>query len=247
MVSIGIKLFPDGKKFYESVKETEIGESIDFIEIMALVGEEYGFLEDWKKPVVIHHEHSGFGINHANPDKWKQNKRSTQWAVHLADKFRAEKIIVHPGHWDHKNCSIQEMVRQLTALWDKRMIFENLIYISDNFYMFCCEKQELEYLVKKFKTGICLDLAHAMLTACQLRKKPEAVLETLRTLPIRHVHVSDSFLKRPIDMHLHIGSGNLPLKKCLKYIPYSVDITLETGKDIDGYKKDKVFLRRCLE
>ncbi len=235
---IGLKIFPNGKAFYEVMEPY-----IDFIEIMAVEGAEYAWLQKRNKEVIIHHEHDGFGVNHANPDKKKKNEAATKWAIHHANKFNAKNIIVHAGHIDNKNCSIKEAIKQLTPLWDKRIIFENLIRVANNHYMFCYNKEDLELLTKTFKTGICLDLSHAIISSMEMHNNPEYFLKQLQKLPILHGHVCDGHLENPVDQHIHIGDGNFPLKKYLKYIPKKTDITIETQKNIEKAKKDIAFLR----
>lgn len=239
MRRIGIKIFPNGKAFYEKMEQY-----IDFVEIMAVEGAEYAWLKKKSMPVVIHHEHDAFGINHANPKKKKQNAAATRWAIHLANEFNAEKIILHAGHIENKTCSLQETARQLTPLWDKRIIFENLIRVANKHYMFCYSKKDLEILTKKFKTGICLDLSHAIISGMEMQSNPYYYLKELQSLPIYHGHVCDGHGELPIDQHIHIGDGNFPLKISLKYIPKYVDITLETQKDIEKAKQDIAFLRK---
>ncbi len=239
MRKIGIKIFPNGKGFLDAMQNY-----VDFVEIMAVEGAEYSFLKKWKKGVIIHHEHDGFGVNHANPEKIKKNKAATKWAIHLANKFNAEKIIVHAGHMENKECSLKEVTKQLTPLWDKRIIFENLIHIAGGHYMFCYKKEQLEYLTSMFKTGICLDISHGVISGVERHNDPEYFLKELQALPILHGHVCDGHLETPIDQHIHIGDGNFPLKEYLKYIPKKRDMTLETPKNIEKAKKDIAFLRK---
>lgn len=236
---IGIKIFPNGKAFYESIEPY-----IDFVEIMAVEGAEYTWLQEKTKPIIIHHEHDGFGVNYANPDKKKKNTAATQWAIHLANKYSAKKIIVHGGHIENKECSIKEAIKQIQQMWDNRMIFENLIAITNGQYMFCYNKKDLLLLTKTFKTGICLDLSHAIISGMEMHKDPEYFLKELKSLPILHGHVCDGHIEKPIDEHIHVGDGNFPIKQYLKYIPKNKDITLETQKNIEKAKKDIIFLRR---
>ncbi len=236
---IGIKIFPNGKAFYEVMEPY-----IDFVEIMAGEGAEYTWLQKRTKPIIIHHEHDGFGVNHANPEKKKKNLAATNWAIYLANKFNAEKIIVHAGHIESKECSLKEVIAQLEPVWDKRIIFENLITVANGHYMFCYNKKDLQLLTKTFKTGICLDLSHAIISGIEMHKNPEYFLKELQVLPILHGHVCDGHLETPIDQHIHIGDGNFPLKEYLKYIPKNRDITVETPKNIEKAKKDIAFLRK---
>ena len=238
MRSIGIKIFPNGKAFIEQMEQY-----VDFVEIMAVEGAEYGFLKNWKKQVVIHHEHDGFGVNHANPAKRKKNLAATKWAIHLANKFNAEKIIVHGGHKENKECSIKEIIKQLTPIWDERIIFENLIYISGGHYMFCYNKEQLKMLTKTFKTGICLDISHAVLSGMERQENPEYFLKELKTLPIKHGHLCNGHLEVPVDQHLHFSDGNFPIKKYMKYFPKEIAITIETQKNTEKTKQDIMFVR----
>ncbi len=239
MRNVGAKFFPNGKIFYHKIKK-----NADFLEIMATEGEEYTFLKEYANPIVIHIEHDSFGINFANPYKRQKNAKAVKWAIKLANTFNAHKIIIHTGYVENKNCTIHEIVHQLHSLWDTRMIFENLIYIENSRYMYTYNKEQLQYLTKLFKTGICLDVSHAVITAKELQKKPEQFLKDLCTISVRHIHVCDGFLEIPHDKHLHIGDGNFPLKQYLQLLPKNVDITLETGKNIQKWKKDIAFVRR---
>jgi len=239
MRKVGAKFFPNGKAFYHKIKKYA-----DFVEIMAKEGAEYPFLEEYTKPIIIHMEHDGFGINFANSSKRRKNAKAVKWAVKLANKFHAKKIIIHAGYIENKHCTVHEIVHQLQSLWDKRMIFENLIYVGNKQYMHSYDVKQLKYLTMLFKTGICLDISHAVITASELQKKPETILKELCTLPVQHIHVCDGFLEIPKDKHLHIGDGNFPLTQYLKLLPKNVDITLETGKNIQKWKKDVTFVKK---
>lgn len=239
MANVGLKVFPDSEQFFKKVKE-----HIDFIEIMAVKKAQYRWLEDWGKPVVIHHEHSRFGINHANPEKRRSNLQSTQWAQFLATKFRSQKIIVHPGYVENGKCQLAEVVHQLAPLKDKRIIVENLIYVATKYYMFAYNWHQLQYLCKKLNTGVCLDVSHGVISATELTLDPKKYLKELGTLPTKHIHVCDGEVNSPDDMHLHIGDGNFPLKQYLKQFPKKIDVTLETGNDPKKAIRDVAFIRK---
>ncbi|MDP1759954.1 MAG: hypothetical protein Q8L01_00585 [Candidatus Woesebacteria bacterium] len=65
-MKIGIKTF-DNPFFLESLKE-----KADFIEIMAIEGNNYDFLKKFSLPIVIHAQHENFGINNADKTKYKK-------------------------------------------------------------------------------------------------------------------------------------------------------------------------------
>ena len=56
-MKIGIKTFDDAL-LLESLKE-----KADFIEVMAIEGNNYDFLKKFSLPIVIHAQHEVFGIN----------------------------------------------------------------------------------------------------------------------------------------------------------------------------------------
>lgn len=236
---IGIKIFPNGKAFLKQIEQY-----VDFVEIMAVEGAEYPFLKNWKKEIVIHQEHGEFGVNHANPKKRKKNQAATKWAIHLADKYNAKKIIVHGGHIENKECSIKEIIKQLSPVWDKRIIFENLIAVANGQYMFCYNKEQLKILTKKFNTGICLDISHAVLSGMERYEDPEYILKELKTLPIMHGHMCNGHEEKPVDQHLHFCDGNFPLRKYIKYFPKEVAITIETQKNTEKAKQDIRFVKK---
>ncbi len=90
-MKIGVEIFYNAE-FADYFKD-----KADFLEVMAIEGKDYSFLEDYPLPIVIHAMHHSFGINAADKNLFEKNLASINLAISLADCFDAKKIILHPG------------------------------------------------------------------------------------------------------------------------------------------------------
>ena len=66
-----------GTKFFDSESLLKpLEKQADFIEVMAIEGKDYRFLNHIKKPIIIHAQHGGFGVNNADKTKYEKNLSS---------------------------------------------------------------------------------------------------------------------------------------------------------------------------
>jgi len=71
-MKIGAKIFGvKDKPFLDKVAD-----KVDFIETMAIQGQDYSFLKNYGKKIVLHAEHQEFGINPADASKHAENIKS---------------------------------------------------------------------------------------------------------------------------------------------------------------------------
>ncbi len=144
---------------------------VDFFEVQAVRGRDYSFLKKFagKIPIVIHSEHSGFGINAADSLLKNENRESINFAIKVANLAKAEKIIFHPGNISNENCSRENAIKFMKSIKDKRILLENLP-ISKEFDCFGSTRQEIQELKEKTGFGFCFDLNHAIESAFFIRK-----------------------------------------------------------------------------
>lgn len=103
--------------------------------------------------------------------------------------------------------TMSRVAEELAAQWDVEIYYENVNETSP------AELRELaDGLGEESRFGICLDVAHMMLTGGAL---PEEWLSRLAPY-IRHFHLNDHHLKT--DEHLALGCGNLDWKNIFEKI-----------------------------
>lgn len=241
-MQVGLKFFPESlDKILPEIDR--IRESADFLEIMAIRGTDFSRFEKLAMPVTIHAEHHGFGVNPANPDKEADTLDSLLFAIKTADTFSSDVIVVHPGHRENKKCSVQQIAKVLNSMGDKRIVMENLVpNFTEDFYF--TTPENMNYLLEKTGLPVCLDSAHASLTAQKLGRDVLEFYRKMNNLKPKYYHFSDTKLESGKDMHLHIGKGNLPLGRMKMMLPENVRVCLEIPTDLDGMLKDLEYFRK---
>ncbi|MFH0831651.1 MAG: TIM barrel protein [archaeon] len=226
-MNLGAKIFGiKDKKFLD-----EVAGSIDFIEVMAIRSQNYDFLKDYEKKIVIHAEHQLFGINPADSAKYSKNLKSIEFAMNLADSLNAKKIVCHPGAISNSSCSEEIAINFFRKIDDRRILVENLPplnYQGRAINSLCSVPEKTENFLKKTGKNLCLDISHAILSALARNKTDynEFIKPYLELNPA-HFHFSDILLEKKRD-HLHLGEGNLDIGYYRKILPKNADITLET-------------------
>ena len=222
-MKLGVKTFKEGD-FLRPFKD-----KADFFEVMAIQDENYSFLKEFSLPIVIHAQHQKFGVNNADKTKIKKNIDSTNFAINLANEYKANKIIVHPGEITDKNCSEAQAVSFFKSIKDKRILIENL---PKNPNCLCSTPEEMKMFLKETKTGFCFDINHAIETAVYLNKDYIEFIKKFIELKPAHYHLGGQNLKKKED-HINFKESDIDLKKILELIPKDVEITLEVSTDIE--------------
>ncbi len=216
---------------------------IDFVEIMAVEGKNYKKFRDIELPIVIHNEHSHWGVNFANPFASEKNMSSLRWSQELADMFDAKYIIVHPGKFENKVCAEHFMTDTLKEITDKRILIENVPHHDKRLNHFGYDYRSMKRILKLTGKKMNFDFPHAAEAAAQLGKRPGPFVKRLLSLRPAHFHMSDTRLNTLRDMHLHLEEGTLPLPEYKKLLPKNAWVTLETSNDYNKTRHDIEFLR----
>jgi len=216
----------------------------DFFEVQAIRGKDYSFLKKFagKIPIVIHAEHSVFGVNVADSSIEKENIESINFAINVANFAKAEKIILHPGIINNKNCSIENQFKFFKSIKDKRIILENLP--RDEEYNFLgSTPEEIKELKDKFGFGFCLDINHAIQSAIFYKKDFKKFILEFEKLKPEHYHICGHNLKEN-KTHIGLTESDFDLLNYLKLINKNAKVTLEVRIDKESVEEDLNLVRQ---
>lgn len=231
-----------GVKSYRYYPEFEyFKDKADFIELMAIEGEDYSKFKDFGLPVVIHTQHGGFGINNANSSNYAKNKRSLDFAIKIADELGAKKIIVHPGDLTDENCSMEAAVSFLKGFNDNRIIIENLSHKV----MLCTDPKNTREFLDKVGLGFCFDSNHAIEIAMHSKLKYlDVIREFLKLNPV-HYHLGGQSYTG--QTHLAFEDSQINIREIVSILPKGAEITLETSNDLEKTKRDLEFIKNLVK
>lgn len=222
-----------------------IAEKVDFIETMAIRGADYSFLKRYNKKIVVHAEHHFFGVNPADPAKYKDNLNSINFALKIADKLNAEKVIAHAGVIWNEKCSEETAISFFKELKDRRILIENIpLYFQGRYVKgLCATPKSTAEFIKLTDKKFCFDITHAILSAILLHKKDcnEFMMPYLKLNP-SHFHFSDLSFRKLQD-HFNLGEGDLDIGFYKKIIEGHSQVTLETAIDIEKVLNDIRMMR----
>lgn len=236
-MKLGAKIF--SKKDIELLEK--VINKVDFIETMAIRSQNYDFLKSYGKNIVIHAEHQRFGTNPADSSKYARNTKSINFALRLADRLNAGKVICHPGRISNRNCSEKTAINFFKNINDERILIENLYSPSCSgrpIDGLCAVPESTEKFLKQTGKRLCLDFSHAILSAI-IEKMPDynAFIKPYLEMKPAHFHFSDILIRKKKD-HLHLGGGNLDIGYYKKIFPKRAEITLETRNNAETLLDD---------
>ena len=220
----------------------------DFFEIQAIQKNNFYFLKNFKKPIIIHAEHQGFGINNADSKLKNKNLKSINFARKLADKTNAKKIVMHPGgRILNKNCSKETAIKFAKNIQDKRIVIEN---ITDIKTALCKTPEEMKEFLELTGKEFCLDFNHAIYVAHKLGKNQIKFIKDFLKLKPTHFHLGGQITWNFLNLikghkdHLQLSESNIDLKKIVKLIPKNTTVTLETTTDIYKTENDLKIMKK---
>lgn len=252
----GLKLWSINTDKYlkEAIKLYDMG-IYDYIELY-VVPDTLDTLEQWKKlkiPYIIHNSHFAQGFNLAKQEKADRNREIYEQTKQFADELNAEFIIFHGGI----DGDIRETAIQLAFFNEPRALIENKPFVALPNRMggeFCrgYNVDEIKTVMDTAKCGFCLDFGHAICAANSLQQEPYSYIEKFLELNPQMFHLTDiADMTSPYDSHPHIGTGQLDIKRILKYIPKGKRITVETIKNskenLGDFIEDISNLRNCVQ
>jgi uncharacterized protein (UPF0276 family) len=237
-MKIGVKNYGDLDYF------RALDSRADFFEIMAIPGKDYSYLEEFDKPITIHAQHEGFGINIADKTKKEKNLASINFAISLADRFDSKFIILHPGKISDENCSEEEAISFLNSIKDKRVIIENVTFVKNKV---STTSESVARIMNATGRGLCFDINHAIITSLELNKDPYKYLKEFVKLKPAYYHIGGQNLgdlKNGTHLSFKDKKSNIDIDKVMKIIPKDAQIALEVSMDIEDTKYDLDLMRR---
>ena len=242
-MKIGVKTF-DNRNFLKPFEK-----KVDFFEIMAVEGNDYKFLREFKLPIVIHSQHRKFDVNIADKSKLKRNLSSINFAIKIADLSNAKKIILHPGELDDKNCSEEQAISFIKNINDKRILIENVVI--EGVHRYGAKPEEIKNILKETGAGFIFDINHALGTAVKLNEDYIDFMKEFLKLKPKHYHFGGQIIKN-MNLpyyereHLSLAESDFDLKEVLSIIPKEAEITLETTTDIKKTEDDVRIMKKMI-
>jgi len=237
IMDIGVKTYPQNWRYV-----SRLSRYCDFFEIMAVPDKDYSIFNDIDKPFTIHAIHSHWGVNLADPKKRKINLLAVKSADKAARALGADTIVIHPGHIENGMCSEAHSVRFLKKL-DSRFIVENMPQLKGGKAHVGSSFDELQRILDETGKRFCLDFAHASEYAYAHDMDYARFVKRLMLLKPKYFHVSDTRIGQGVDMHLHLGDGNLKLGYFLSLVPKRCQMVIENSHDFHKKLKDIEILR----
>ena len=232
----GLKLWSNNNNYINEAKKLHQRKVYDYIELYIVPGSYDKYVKIWHKldiPFIIHCTHSAHRFNLAQANRCKRNLEIFSEVRAFCDELKGKYIIFHPGI----KGKVEECIKQINLLRDKRLLVENKPYISmskepcrGSLY------QEINKILDSCDIGFCLDISHAFNTAYHIKVDEYQYTEGMLSLSPKVIHISDGRISPIHDKHLNIGQGDFDFSKIKKIISLSKAelLTLETCKNSDG-------------
>ncbi len=242
-MKIGVKTYDD-KNFLEHFEN-----KCDFFEVQAIQKNDYSFLKRFKKPIIIHAEHQGFGVNICDSNLKVKNLKSIKFARGVADSVNSKKIIVHAGILLNDKCSKDVAVKFIKRINDKRIIIENH---SDYEKGLCSTPEKMREFLKLTGKRFCFDINHAISSSKQSGEDEFKMIKKFIKMKPAHYHLGGQkfinllgLYKKDVG-HLCFMDSKIDLKRIVKMIPSSATVTLETAVGISGVEADLEIMKKLV-
>lgn len=250
---IGLKLFTNNVVSIKMAEQYYSKGLFDFLELMVLPGVDNENHKCWQRlkiPYIIHVPHAKYGFNLSDPTLVEQNKKTFNESRRYTDTLKAEYIIVHPG----LKGEIEETIRQIKGLKDKRIAVENKPFISlRQTRCVGSSPEEIRQILEQTQVFFCLDVVHAIKAAYTDGKDPWEYLIRFVSLKPKIVHLCDCLLEGCFDEHLNLGKGELDLPRILDLflqlepgVFFTLEVPEKSYQKLTSFKQDRLLLAKYL-
>jgi len=231
-IKYGLKLWSHNESDISQAESLHEKGFFNYIELYVVPGTFKKCIDSWRQvkiPYIIHCTHCMHGFNLALKGKSRDNLNIFSEVKAFCDELKSKYIILHPGI----KGSLQNTVEQLKCLRDKRLLVENMPYLS----MFgdrCMGSlyEDVESIISTCNVGFCLDIPHAINAAFHEKKDYFDYTKKMLDLNPEVIHISDGRVGDRHDEHLHIGKGDFDFRLVKEIVDASKAkyLTLETPK-----------------
>lgn len=229
--SIGLKLYSTNTSLIKLVHKLKEINQFEYIELFIVPGSMHTHLPMWKEletNFVIHAPHSLQGVNLANKAQWESNQMIFQEVFDFTNELESDLIIVHGG----VDGPINETLRQISMLDDKRIILENKPKLGMNGEA-CVGWSPEEFnngISTRVLNGMVLDFVHAACAAYANKVSFRSLVKQFLKFNPQIFHLADADTVTSIDNHLNIGKGSMDFEYIMSCIPENAMLTIETPR-----------------
>ncbi len=248
-MKVGLKLYSCDSP--ELIKERDFA---DFLEVLVVPGFSVDFLKDYDFEYTIHAPHVLHKVNLASKQDQEYSVNATREAIAAADILNSKIIVTHPGFRhtpkDTPAESVEIMRESLTLLDDRRIVLENVPMFEDwnigAIYYLAYDSASVKKFADLVGSQTCLDFAHAIVSAAQLKKDPLALIRGMMKYDIKTFHLCDGIMAQPIDQHLPLFKGDYDLAYLKQLISKSdcQRVVLETGMHPENFRSEYDWLKK---
>lgn len=241
-MKIGVKFYPDSIRKAAGIIE-ELAGRADFIEIMAIKGEDFTSLEK-ARHVTIHCMHTSHGFNPADKAAHEKSRELLDFSIGLADTLRAKVIVVHPGRLNNPGCSLENTIEFYGKNSDNRLHIENMPYRESGLHFTGRAPAEMGRILDGTGLKFCLDFGHSAASAYGHNASVMGFAGEFLRLKPSYFHFYDGVLKSEICSHMHLQEGEQDVAAYRKILPPDAVVCLETKPIIlEKFIADIDFLR----
>ncbi|MCS7184583.1 MAG: deoxyribonuclease IV [bacterium] len=190
--------------------------------------------------------HTPYLPNIATIDKklYERSKKALLDDLRICEKIGAKYLVIHPGAYS-ENSNLLEAIEIVAKTFDEAFKIYDVTILVENSNgagrKICSNWKEIKLLFDAIKNpkklGICLDTCHTFVAGNKIPESLNDLDKLIGLKKVKLIHLNDS--KREfgskIDIHEHLGKGNIGLKKLKEFINFnglkSVALILETPKD----------------
>ncbi|MDR2067433.1 MAG: GNAT family N-acetyltransferase [Holosporaceae bacterium] len=251
----GLKLWSTNTDYYfDEAKRLYANGVFSYVE-MYVIPDSGGFIEKWKTlgvPINLHCPHFLHGFNLASKEKENYNRQIYDQVKQFADELCSDYIVFHCGI----DGTVEETVRQLKNFNESRAVIENKPYRPrpevGGRQCRGATVEEIKYILKEVGCGFCLDVGHAICSANSQKIDRWKYLEEFNKLSPKAYHLTDmEDIESECDSHIHIGKGQMDVRRVLSFIDEGSVVTVETEKsyerDLRDFEHDIALLRVFLD
>lgn len=240
-IKFGLKLWSTDYRVLDKTIE-RVKKTFSYIEITPIPHTEIDPFLEHDLPCIIHITTERDGLNIADKQKERFNRKIVDNCIEWADNLDAQYLILHPGFG-----SLNTALSFLDHVRDERILIENMpkVGLHDE-NMIGYTPEQVEALMGT-TLGFCLDFGHAVKAAVSLNEDYKEFVNEFLKLEPNMFHISDGRLRSEKDEHLAVGDGDYDfqfLMNCVKRSESS-HITLETARtNPDSFDEDFANLRK---
>ena len=247
-MKIGLKLWSTNDYYAPLLTDLYRVNYFDYVELYAVPESFDRYSRVWEAlrfPYLIHTPNDT--INLSLPQKYEENRARFKETQRYADLLGAETIIIHAG----LDGTIEESIRQLNGLGDRRLVIENVPPIGlKGQVCLGASVQEIEKVLRNCPSiKFCLDFGHAIIYASCQEIPYEDTLKNFHEMSPALYHLCDGNFSEKRDRHLNLGKGEYDLGEMLGLVPEGHRVSLETPKkskeDLDDFINDVKVLKKC--